>query len=101
MIALAGTCDLDLLKRGDRPVGNLRPVDLDMLQQHILDLVADLSDRIERQARALENHRHFATAQIAHLVLGRCLDIDAGEHHRALGDLAGAIEDSHHRIGRH
>jgi len=31
MIALAGTGDLDLLQRRDRPIGDLRPVDLDVL----------------------------------------------------------------------
>jgi hypothetical protein len=39
-----------------------------MLAQHVLDLVADFPDRIERRARVLENHRDFAAAKIAHLV---------------------------------
>ena len=70
-----------------------------MLAQHVLDLVADLADRIERRARVLEDHRDFAAAQIAHLVFARRLDVNAGEHHRAFGDLAGAVEDAHHRVG--
>jgi hypothetical protein len=72
-----------------------------MLAQHVLDLVADFPDRIERGARILEDHRDFAAAQIAHLVFARGLDVDAGKYHRALGDLAGAVENPHHRIGRH
>jgi hypothetical protein len=35
----------------------------------------------ERGARVLEDHRDFTAAQVAHLVLGRGLDIDAGKHH--------------------
>ena len=74
---------------------------LHMLAQHVLDLVADFADRVERRTRVLEDHRDFAAAQIAHLVLGRGLDVDAGKHHRALGDLAGAVEDPHHSVGGH
>ncbi len=102
VIALARAGDLDLLQRLDRllaAVGHGRL--LHMLAQHVLDLVADFPDRIERRARVLEDHRDFAAAQIAHLVLGRGLDVDAGEHHRALGDPAGAVENPHHSIGRH
>src|SRR6266852_2295833 len=70
-----------------------------MLAQHILDLVTDFADRIERRARILEDHRDFAAAQVAHLVFAGGLDVDAGEHHRAFGDLAGAVENPHHRVG--
>ena len=102
MIALARTRDLDLLQRLDRLLAAIADLRLlHVLAQHVLDLVADFADRVERRARVLEDHRDFAAAQIAHLVLGRGLDVDAGEHHRALGDLAGAVEDPHHGIGRH
>ena len=102
MIALARPRDLDLLERRDRPVGHLRTVDLDMLQQHVLDLVADLADRVERQPRALEDHRHFAAAHVAHLALRSPPCTSTPENmNRAVGDLAGAIENPHHRIGRH
>ena len=99
VIALARARDLDLLQRLDgllAAVGHLGL--LHVLAQHVLDLVADFADRIERRARVLEDHRDFAAAQVAHLVFGRGLDVDAGEHHRALGDLAGAIEDPHHGV---
>ena len=102
MIALARTGDLDLLQRLDRllaAVADLRL--LHVLAQHVLDLVADLADRIERRARVLEDHRDFAAAQIAHLVLGRGLDVDAGKHHRALGDPPRPVEDAHDGIGCH
>ena len=48
MIALAGAGDLDLLERCNCPIRHLRAVDLDVLQEHILDLMADLADRVER-----------------------------------------------------
>jgi hypothetical protein len=101
MIALAGARDLDLLERCDRPIRHLRAIDLNVLQQHILDLMADLADRVEREPRALEDHRHFAATHVAHLIFGRRPDIDAGKLNGALGNLAGAIENPHHGIGRH
>ena len=102
VIALARAGDLDLLQRLDRLFAAVRNHGLlHMGAQHVLDLVADFPDRVERGARVLEDHRDFAAAQIAHLVFGRGLDVDAGEHHRALGDPPGAVEDAHHRIGRH
>ena len=101
VIALARAGDLDLLQRLDRLLAAVGGRALHMLAQHVLDLVADLADRVERGARVLEDHRDFAAAQVAHLVFARGLDVDAGEHHRALGDPAGAVEDAHHRIGRH
>jgi hypothetical protein len=100
MIALARTGDLDLLQRLDRllaAVGHRRL--LYVLAQHVLDLVTYFADRIERRARILEDHRDFAAAQVAHLAFGRTLDVDAGKHHRALGDPPRAVENPHHRVG--
>src|SRR5258707_319515 len=100
VIALAGTGDLDLLQRLDRLLAAVTHCRLlHMLAQHVLDLVADFADRVERRARILENHRDFSAAQIAHLVFAGGPDVDAGKHHRAVGDLAGAVEDPHHRVG--
>ena len=100
VVALARTGDLDRLQRLDRLLAAVADGGLlHMLAQHVLDLVADFADRVERRARVLEDHRDFAAAQIAHLVFGRGLDVDAGKHHRALGDLAGAVEDPHHGVG--
>ncbi|MGY3449619.1 hypothetical protein ACVILH_001961 [Bradyrhizobium sp. USDA 4353] len=101
VIALARTRDLDLLEGCDRLLGAIARGRLGVLLQHVLDLLADLADRIERRARVLEDHRDLAAAQVAHLGLGCRLDIDAGEHHRALGDAPGAIEDTHDGVGRH
>src|ERR1700716_1614685 len=99
MVALARTGDPHLVEALDRLVRERRGIRLRMLVQHILDLVADLADRIERSARVLEDHRHFAPAQAAHLVFAGGTDIEAGEVHRAFGAAAGAIEDAHHRVG--
>ena len=101
VIALARPRDLDLFQRLDRLLAAIVAGRFHMLAQHILDLVADLTDRIERGARILEDHRDFAAAQVAHLCFGRGLDVNARKHHRAFGDLAGAIENPHHRVGCH
>src|ERR1700761_9545618 len=99
MITLAWAGDPDLLEGRDRSIGHLRAVDLDMLQQHVLDLMADLANWIESQPRALEDHRHFAPAHVAHLIFAGRLDVEAGEVDRAFGDPSGAVENPHHRIG--
>jgi hypothetical protein len=99
VIALARAGDPHLIEHLDRLVGERRGIGLRVLLQHVLDLVADLADRIERRARVLEDHRHFASAQIAHLVFTGGAHVEAGEMHGAFGDPAGAVEDAHHRIG--
>src|SRR5207244_10567851 len=100
MVALAGARDLDLFQRLDRLFAAITHRRLlHMLAQYVLDLVADFTDRIERRARILEDHRDFTAAQIAHRIFACGLDVDAGKHHRAVCDLAGAVEDPHHRVG--
>src|SRR5882762_3537076 len=47
--------DADLLDQRDRLFGHLHRLALDVLQQRVLDLAADLADRIERRARILED----------------------------------------------
>ena len=96
MVALAGPRDTHML---DRLFACQRAVHLCVLEQHVLDLVADLADRVECQPRRLENHRHFAAAQIAHLIFRRGAQINAAEHHRAIGNTARAVENAHHRVG--
>ena len=90
VIAFAGTGDLDRLQCLDclfAAIADHRL--LHMLAQHVLDLVADLADRIERRARILEDHRDLAAAQVAHLARSVAVfTIDAGEHHRTFGNLA-------------
>ncbi len=102
VIALARPRDLDLVEDFDRPLRqHAGGIDLRVLPEHVLDLMPDLADRIERSARVLEDHRHFAPAQIAHLVFAGVADVEAGEVHRALGDAAGAVENAHHRVRGH
>src|SRR3546814_7827139 len=42
-----------------------RSGDIAVLQQHVGDLVADPADRVQRDARILEDHRHLAAADVA------------------------------------
>ena len=99
VIAFARPRDPHLIERLDRLLGDLRRRRLDVLEQDILDLMTDLADRIERRARVLEDHRDFTAAQAAHLVFAGVADVDVGEHHRAVGDPTGTVENAHHRIG--
>ena len=99
MIALARPCDAHLLERLDRALAHHSAVDLGVLQQYVFDLAADLADRIERQPRRLEDHRHFTPAQVAHLAFRHRAQVEPAEGDGAFGDLAGAVEDAHHRIG--
>ena len=58
-----------------------------MLQQDVLDLPADLADRVQRRARILEDHRYLTAAKAAHVVFAGLPHVDAaGEHHRTFGD---------------
>ena len=77
MVALPGPGDAHLLEDGDGLVGDVLGARLRVLAQHVLDLAADLADRIERGARVLEDHRDLAPAQVAHLVLVGGAHVDA------------------------
>ena len=72
-----------------------------MLEQHVLDLPPDLADRVQGRARVLEDHRNLAAAQRTHIVFAGLPHVDVAEHYRAFGHSPGAIEDAHHRVGRH
>ena len=100
VIALLRARNAHLLEDRDGLLGLVVGPGLGVLAQHVLDLVADLADGVERRARVLEDHRDLAPAQIAHLPLARLAHVDAGEAHRALGDAPGAVEDAHHGIRR-
>src|SRR3974390_3498349 len=99
MIALARPCAPHPLDHLDRLAGECAGIDLRMLAQHVLDLMSDLADRVERRARVLEHHRYLAPAQAAHLFFAGRNEVDAGKMHRALRNAAGAIEDAHDRVG--
>src|SRR5674476_116001 len=57
-VRIARPRDAHLFQHLDRLLGHRGAVDLGMLQQHVLDLAADLADRVERQPRRLKNHRY-------------------------------------------
>ena len=99
MIALARASDAHLIEYFDRLVRERGGIHLRMLLQHVLDLPPDFADRIQGRARVLEDHRHFAPAQVAHLILACGAHVEPGEMHRPGGDASGAIQDAHHRIG--
>ena len=85
----------------DGLLGDILRRSLDVLQQHILDLAADLADRIEGCARILEDHGHLAAAEFPHVVFAGLPQIHVAKRHRALRDMPGAVKDAHHGIGRH
>ena len=71
--------DAHLLEDADGLLGDVVGAGLRVLAQHVLDLVADLADRVEGRARVLEDHRDLAAAQVAHLALAGRAHVDAGE----------------------
>ena len=81
VIALLGPRDADLLQDVDGLVARIAARRLDVLHQHVLDLAADLADRIEGGARILEHHGHFAPTHVAHVVFRGGAHVEALEHH--------------------
>ena len=69
VVALARARDAHLIENLDRLFGQRHRVRPGRAAQHVLDLAADLADRVERGARVLEDHRDFAAAQRSHVVL--------------------------------
>ena len=73
VVALLRIGDAHPAQRIDRLLLDVGGHRLHVLEQDVLDLLADLADRIERGARVLEDHRDLAAAQIAHLAIpARC-----------------------------
>jgi hypothetical protein len=77
VVALARAGDLDLLQRLDRLLAAVARGGLHVLAQHVLDLIADFADRVQRRARILEDHRDLAAAQVGSGLRSRP-DVDAG-----------------------
>ena len=77
-------------------VTTLRPA---MLQQNVLDLLADLADRVERRARVLEDHRDLAPPDRPHHPLARPAQILPVPADLAGTDAAAGIEDAHQGVG--
>ncbi len=98
VVALLRPRDAHLLQDGDGLLGLVVGAGLRVLTQHVLDLVADLADRVQRRARVLEDHGDLAPAQVAHLALTGLAHVDAGKRDGAFGDTPGAIQDAHHGI---
>src|SRR3546814_6920925 len=75
-----------------------RSGDIAVLQQHVGDLVADPADRVQRDARILEDHRHLAAADVAQHGFRRGQQVEAAETGGAGRHPPGRIEDAHHGI---
>ena len=99
MVALARAGDAYLVEHLDRLVGEREGARLRVLLQHVLDLTANLADRIQRRAWVLKDHRHLAPAQVAHLLFAGGAHVDPSETHRAFDDASGTVKDTHDRIG--
>ena len=69
--------------------------------QHVLDLQADRADRVQRRARALEDHRDLAAAQVGERAFVGLQQVEAAEHRAAAGDLGGAVGDAQQRVAQH
>ncbi len=100
VVALLRVADAHQIQDINRLLARVGRRRLDVLQQHVLDLVADLPNRIQSRARILEDHRHLPPAQIPHRPLGSSPDVDAGKCERATANTAGPVQDSHERIRR-
>ena len=62
--------NLDGLKGGNRFGFSVIASGAGMVTQHIFDLVANLTDRVQRRTRVLKDHRNLSPTNIAHVSLG-------------------------------
>ena len=70
-----------------------------MAQKHVFNLTPNRPDGVERGARILKDHRHFAAAQILHLALARRAKINAGVDDGAVRDASRTVKNAHNGIG--
>jgi hypothetical protein len=94
MVALGGPRDAYLVEQRDGLLGPIVRAGLGVSAEHVLDLVPDLADRVQRRPRVLEDHGDLPPAQVAHLALAGRAQVQAAEAHRAFGDAPGAVEDA-------
>ena len=88
--------DADELQQFERARPRLCLVHPQMDEQRLLDLLADLHDRIERGHRLLEDHGNVAAAYLAHLLVRKGKQVTALEQHAAPGDAAGRLGEEAH-----
>ena len=97
-----GLGDAHLLEERQRPRAGLRAGDAVVEEQHLLDLLADGVDRVERAHRLLEDHRDLAAAERAHPRLRQREQILPVEDDLGLlGDLRPLGQEPHHRASGH
>src|SRR5712672_3659808 len=99
----AGTCRPKV--RRDRPRRRVRRFlqiaawEVGVFEQHVLDLLSYLPDRVQGRARALEDHGHFTPAQFAQRFRPRRQQVDAAHCNAAAGDLGRLIVETHDGVG--
>ena len=98
--ALLRLGDADRLQQGEGRLLRLLAVHLEVVDQRLGDLAADLHDRVERGHRVLEDHRHLRAPDRAHLLLGVSGDVGALVVHVAVADHVALGQQPHDRAGQ-
>ena len=93
--------DSDLCEQVDRPSPGLTLPQLVVLVELLLDLPADVVDRVQRGHRVLEDHRDLFAANLAHRVTGEAHQVAALVDDLALVDDVRVGDQPHHRHHRH
>src|SRR6185437_14621067 len=92
---------LDRLEELDDALGALRLRHRRVHREHLVDLVANALQRVERRHRLLEDHRDEAPAQLAHALRRRPQQVLAAEEDLARARAHAVGEQPHHRARSH
>ena len=85
------------LEQRERGLGGLALVHVEVEDQRLGDLLADLHDRVERRHRILEHHRHLGAPHGAHVVLRVADDVVALVVDVTLADHVALGQQAHDR----
>ena len=98
MVALFGRGNTNLFEGFNSSLFDFAAPGLDVLAQHIFNLMANLAYWIERGPWVLEDHCHFPAAQIAH-GRGRVRDVNIRVVDFSAGNSPGAVQNAHDGVG--